>query len=52
MTVTGVNKTRYAVNETGNSDFNIVANNYCSGHVTGKIRLIGLNSIAINNIEV
>ena len=48
---TATNKTRYAVNE-DNSDYNIIIGNYCSGQVTGKIKLVGLNSIAINNIEV
>jgi parallel beta-helix repeat protein len=51
MIATATNKTRYAVNEDG-SDYNIVTGNYCSGQVTGKIKLVGLNSIAANNIEV
>jgi hypothetical protein len=49
MIATAINKTRYAVNEVG-SDYNIVTDNYCSGQFTGKIKLVGLNSIAINNI--
>jgi parallel beta-helix repeat protein len=51
MIATATNKTRYAVNESG-SDYNIVTGNYCSGQVSGKIKLVGLNSIAANNIEV
>jgi len=34
------------------TDYNIVMGNYCSGQVTGKIKLVGLNSIAYGNIEV
>jgi parallel beta-helix repeat protein len=48
---TATNKTRYAVNES-DSNYDIVVGNYCSGQVTGKIKLVGLNSIAANNIEV
>jgi parallel beta-helix repeat protein len=51
MIATATNKTRYAINESG-SNYNIVIGNYCSGQVTGKIKLVGLNSIATNNIEV
>jgi len=48
---TATNKSRYAINEVG-SNYNIVMGNYCSGQVTGKIKLVGLNSIAMNNLEV
>jgi hypothetical protein len=50
MIATATNKTSYGVNE-DRGDYNIIMGNYFSGQVTGNIKLVGLNSIAMGNLE-
>jgi len=50
MVATATNKTRYAVNEAGTSDYNLIIGNIAYGQATGKYNKVGANTLVVNNI--
>jgi len=50
MIATATNRTRYAVNEAGTSDYNLIIGNISYGQATGNYNKVGANTLVVNNI--